>query len=413
MHLIDVQNYFYQDIIYYKREINYLNKQITLYEKALQDLENKSVSDLVKDLIYEKYHINNNKNIGILYGIIKNDLFTLQKRLELIYKKYSVAIKVFNALKYRQEIGKELINAIKDRLIQERVSDVDLIKVMELIKVRNGNVLINEKDAIFSEDLFLVLNMLNQGYEQITVPDIKSDKLDNDVNIALNILESNSLGVASALLDFTKYSNIEQEYIYRSLLIFYQNRMYDLINVLKEKEYYFDIELLKQIKDEYKEIYAIYMFLRNRLDSINLVSEDAVMIDLADNNVARNLYYSSNSDEASKCYFVRDLKDIREESYGSILELIRQFKLGDNRSIKLISNGFIELKDDQIIVILKPMNYNNYSVMGVFIKKSDNDRKEFKNMFSRPIAKKDDNYTKEVEDYYMPYLEQFQRKGTR
>lgn len=413
MHLIDVQNYFYQDIIYYKREINYLNKQITLYEKALQDLENKSVSDLVKDLIYEKYHINNNKNIGILYGIIKNDLFTLQKRLELIYKKYSVAIKVFNALKYRQEIGKELINAIKDRLIQERVSDVDLIKVMELIKVRNGNVLINEKDAIFSEDLFLVLNMLNQGYEQITVPDIKSDKLDNDVNIALNILESNSLGVASALLDFTKYSNIEQEYIYKSLLVFYQNKMYNLINVLKEKKYYFDIELLKQIKDEYKEIYAIYMFLRNRLDSINLVSEDAVMIDLADNNVARNLYYSSNSDEASKCYFVRDLKDIREESYDSILELIRQFKLGDNRSIKLISNGFIELKDDQIRIILKPMNYNNYSVMGVFIKKSDNDRKEFKNMFSRPIAKKDDNYTKEVEDYYMPYLEQFQRKGTR
>ena len=41
MHLIDVQNLFYNDISYYKKEISYLNKQIELYKRALSDLENK------------------------------------------------------------------------------------------------------------------------------------------------------------------------------------------------------------------------------------------------------------------------------------------------------------------------------------------------------------------------------------
>ena len=66
MHLIDVQNIFYNDNLDYKSEINYLNRQIGLYKRALSDLENKKVSQIVKDLIYEKYHISNNRNIDIL-----------------------------------------------------------------------------------------------------------------------------------------------------------------------------------------------------------------------------------------------------------------------------------------------------------------------------------------------------------
>ena len=155
--------------MYYKSEINYLNKQIELYKRALSDLENKKVSQIVKDLIYEKYHISNNRNIDVLHGILKNDLFTLEKRLELINKKYSMSLSIYNAIKYRQIIIPDMINAIKEKLIEEKVKDADLIKIMELINVRNGHVLVNEEKAIFSEDLFLVLNMLNSGFEQIDV----------------------------------------------------------------------------------------------------------------------------------------------------------------------------------------------------------------------------------------------------
>ena len=280
MHLIDVQNLFYNDNLYYKSEINYLNRQIGLYKRALNDLENKKVSQIVKDLIYEKYHISNNRNIDILYGILKNDLFTLEKRLELINKKYSMSLSIYNAIKYRQTITPDMIIAIKEKLIEEKVKDVDLIKIMELIKVRNGNILVNEKNAIFSEDLFLVINMLNSGFEEIDVTMNTDESLDEEITKIINELDSANI----TTLDLSKYKKEEQIYIYKRLLVFYQDKIYNLIEVLKNKEYYFDIELLQQIKDEYKETYAIYIFIRNELDALNLEENDAVLINLEQTN---------------------------------------------------------------------------------------------------------------------------------
>ena len=285
MHLIDVQNLFCNDISYYKREISYLTYQISLYKKALVDLENKKVSQIVKDLIYEKYHISNNKNIDVLHGILKNDLFTLEKRLELINKKYSMSLSIYNAIKYRQEITPNMINVIKEKLSEEKVKDADLIKIMELIKVRNGHVLVNEKDAIFSEDLFLVLNMLNSGFEEIDVSINTEESLEELLSNIINMLDSTNI----VTLDFSKYKKEEQVYLYKRLLLFYQDKIYNLIEVLKNKDYYFDIDLLKQIKDEYKETYAIYIFIRNKLDALNLEEKDAVLINLEQrNNKKRN-----------------------------------------------------------------------------------------------------------------------------
>ncbi len=280
MHLIDVQNLFCNDISYYKKEISYLNKQIELYKRALSDLENKKVSQIVKDLIYEKYHISNNRNIDVLHGILKNDLFTLEKRLELINKKYSMSLSIYNAIKYRQIITPDMINAIKEKLIEEKVKDADLIKIMELINVRNGNILVNEKNAIFSEDLFLVINMLNSGFEEIDVTMNTDESLDEEITKIINELDSTNI----TTLDLSKYKKEEQIYIYKRLLVFYQDKIYNLIEVLKNKEYYFDIELLQQIKDEYKETYAIYIFIRNELDALNLEENDAVLINLEQTN---------------------------------------------------------------------------------------------------------------------------------
>ena len=280
MHLIDVQNLFCNDISYYKKEISYLNKQIELYKRALSDLENKKVSQIVKDLIYEKYHISNNRNIDVLHGILKNDLFTLEKRLELINKKYSMSLSIYNAIKYRQIITPDMINAIKEKLIEEKVKDADLIKIMELINVRNGHVLVNEEKAIFSEDLFLVLNMLNSGFEEIDVIMNTDESLDEEITKIINELDSANI----TTLDLSKYKKEEQIYIYKRLLVFYQDKIYNLIEVLKNKEYYFDIELLQQIKDEYKETYAIYIFIRNELDALNLEENDAVLINLEQTN---------------------------------------------------------------------------------------------------------------------------------
>ena len=156
---------------------------------------------------------------------------------------------------------------------------------MELINVRNGHVLVNEEKAIFSEDLFLVLNMLNSGFEEIDVTMNTDESLDEEITKIINELDSTNI----TTLDLSKYKKEEQIYIYKRLLLYYQDKIYNLIEVLKNKDYYFDIDLLKQIKDEYKETYAIYIFIRNKLDALNLEEKDAVLINLEQrNNKKRN-----------------------------------------------------------------------------------------------------------------------------
>ena len=107
--------------------------------------------------------------------------------------------------------------------------------------------------------------------------------------------------------------------------------------------------------------------------------------------------------------------NIREEAYETILDLIETFKQGNNVNTKYLStnSNFIELKKDQIRIVLKPLGNNNYSVMGAFIKKSTNDIHLYQTMFNRPIADLDNIYKEKVEEYYEIFLEKNRRKGTR
>ena len=207
------------------------------------------------------------------------------------------------------------------------------------------------------------------------------------------------------------------------MLKYYQNRIFDLINILKDKEFYFSISTLQSIKEEYKELYQKYMYIRTQLDS--LTETKNVEIDYPCEEQGKeaqitigggvSLYYSTNSKEPEKCYFVRDLMNIREEAYETILDLIEAFKRGNNVNTKYLStnSNFIELKKDQIRIVLKPLGNNNYSVMGAFIKKSTNDIHLYQTMFNRPIADLDNIYKEKVEEYYEIFLEKNRRKGTR
>ena len=57
------------------------------------------------------------------------------------------------------------------------------------------------------------------------------------------------------------------------------------------------------------------------------------------------------------------------------------------------------------------MGNNNYSVIGTFIKKSDNLMTMYKKMYDRPLAKINDEYSEEVETAYTNYILENSRKG--
>ena len=423
MNIYNLKGSLRKDIFDYRFHIASLLAEKTSLEEEINDLENGKVSPDAKKRLYEKYRLHLNEyNIKNLLPTLKNDLFITNTNLNIFKNILDSTVNAYNALHYYQVLSPNLMGFIKNRLIKEKLSDVDLIKTMEFIKIHNTKCHEGRLNSIASSDLYLVLNMLNSGYEEITIEPIESDKLKKAIQNAINAIESNPLTNIETILTFNNLTIEGQIYVYQNILKYYQDEIYSLISVLKDKDFYFDIPLLQTIKDDYKKLYQKYMFVREKIDTLSSKLTEQEQLETSkiselpsDINELTHLYYSTNSIDPTKCYFVKDIENMREESYSTILDLINTFKSGDNRNTKYLStNGsFIELKSDQVRIVLKPMGNNNYSVQGAFIKKSDNDRSTYVNIFTRPTAKLDNEYTKQVEEYYIKYLEENQRKGSR
>ena len=215
-----------------------------------------------------------------------------------------------------------------------------------------------------------------------------------------------------------KYYNFKElKYIYAKLLRYYQKAMMDNVNLMvDDSDFYFDDELLLTLKKEYYEYLKKYKFIRNLYD--NLVNKDydidTAIEDLFEEEYDVNkLYYSSNSYEPNKCYFVKDLMDIREEALDTIKYLINNFKEGNINNTKKLTTGALELRYDQIRIILRRIKGNCYSVLGVFIKKSDNMHDLYTMIIDRKDADIDDEYSRDVEEYYNNYINMNKRKGSR
>lgn len=425
MLLKDLEKLLKKDIANLSFKTSCLEESVWSYKKAIERLEKGDITKNAKRLLYDRHRlVITPYNIKEMLEVLKNDLFIAETNLNMIKSNLELSKTIYNALVYHQIISPSLMNFLKNRLLEENIDDISLIKTMEYIKIHNTQSHSEKSNSISSKDLYLILNMLNQGYEEIIIEQCENvEKLEEIIANSINIIENNPLSIVYNNLILDKLSYTEKEYVYKRILKYYQNKIFDLISILKNKEFYFSIAILQSIKDEYKELYQKYMYIRTQLDS--LIETKNVEIDYSSEEKGKeaqtisgggvSLYYSSNSKEPEKCYFVRDLINIREEAYETILDLIETFKQGNNVNTKYLStnSNFIELKKDQIRIVLKPLGNNNYSVMGAFIKKSTNDIHSYQTIFNRPIAEINDEYSYQVEEYYKSFLEENKRKGSR
>lgn len=432
MNLKEVSDLFREKAGKYNQEITNNEKEIKFYEKVIKDLENKHLSLPAQKLLYEKYRLKLTKdNLEVMLNTIKTDLFVLKEKLKITQEKYKLCCFAVHALGYKQVALPFLIDFMNAELRKSKVSEVELIKINEKIKIHNANVRHNERNAILGADLHLIIDMLNQGYEEIEVIENKNaEKLDAIIEKLNMVIDKDDLASINDNFNLEEmYGNVYEikdfKYIYTEILRHIQTKIYELINLLKQEEYYFDIETLKIIKEEYKNFYNKYMFIRERIDALNV--EIAMQEDMALEDESRleeipeenaidsyKLYYASNSDDPTRCFFMRDLSSIREESLPRIWQLLTSFKAKEKITIKHLGvSNYLEIKDDQIRIILKPLNGENYSVEGVFIKKSDNLKEAYQNMFKRPIAEINDEYSQAVEEQLTKFVEEKGRKGTR
>ena len=135
---------------------------------------------------------------------------------------------------------------------------------------------------------------------------------------------------------------------------------------------------------------------------------------LIEENLYKLYYATNNPEDPSKCWFVRDLTDVRENSLKRIEYLLDEFKrIGYNNKTKpLRKRGFFEIKEDQIRIIFKPYGASAALIMGAFIKKSDDDP-YYDTIFGRQIVETDEDYSDRVEAYYKDYIEKNGRRGSR
>ena len=428
MNLKDVSNLFEQKTMECFNIICSIEKNIFYYEKIMSDLKKNFISNRAKKYFYEKYRLEiTNDNIYTMIETLENDLFILNENLNKQNEKRKLYELVKNSLKYEQIIDASLLEFINAELKKDNINNYELLRINELIRIQNENLKSSSKSTILGFDLYLILNMLDLGYEKIQVLENENaEKLDLIVSKLNELIDHNNLEDITDNLKLDEsygsiYDQVDFKYIYTEILRHLQFKLWELIDILKQEDFAFDIEMLNDIKNEYKTIISKYMYFREKMDSINIDIKQEDVIDYDENDidsevkVVNNLYYASNSLEPNKCYFMRDLSDIREESLEKIWHLLQDFKYGKNLNTKYLegSDKYIEIKDDQIRIILRPILENNYAVVGVFIKKSDNLRETYRNMFKRKLPELNDDYSLSVENIVSEYIEQNKRSGSR
>ena len=281
MNLYNLKNLLREDIFDYRVRTSSLQEGKEILVEAIKDLENGKVSEIAKDLLYDKYRILLTPyNTKALLPTLKNDLFIVDTNLSILNNILTSTIKAYQALQFHKSVSPNLMIFIKNRLLKEKLSDIDIIKTMEFIKIHNSKCHIDNSKSLSSSDLYLVLNMINSGYEEIKIEPIYSEKLENAIKSTINAIESNPISNVEDILHLDNLIFKEQEYVLKRVLKYYQDEIYALITLLKDKEAYFNISTLQSIKEEYKVLYQKYMFIRKKLDDIALNKKEIQNIKL-------------------------------------------------------------------------------------------------------------------------------------
>ena len=383
-----------------------------------EDLNNGKVTKEVRKYFHDRYNLDIDiKNLAKYVKVLDNDIFILEEKSKIVYKRKEKLFKTSKVLRSYEYISIEDINVIKDELIKLGIDSKELITIIEKIKIHNYHLTKKEKNYQHSVKIHQFLDMFQFGYEKIPLDHgiHNKEKLDREVKNIIELLMNNTFQIVEDNLNLEKYySYNEQKYIYGKLLRYYQTKMQKIVELLvKETEYYFDDELLIQSNNDYFKYLGRYLYIRKLFDNVKKMdySEDEEITE--EEFYGNKLYYSSNSDDPSKCYFVKDLMNIREEALSTIQELLNNFKEGSLNNTKKLTTGALELRYDQVRIILKRLKGNCYSVLGVFIKKSDNLHDIYEMVVNRDDAVIDDDYSNKVEEYYNEYIDNNKRKGSR
>ena len=300
---------------------------------------------------------------------------------------------------------KTIIDYFEIEGIIDNKEELMLINEIELYNRR----LLTNKNNIREQQYYTTLyekipNILKAGFQEhdkIQVLENKRSTLDKFAKEIFDYSKnSTSEDTIICIKSYLRYnlSDDEYNYIIVKVLDNYLEELLFLYQYLLEKKVYSDGKERITVVESYYKLLDRYLYLKEYYEKITEVYVDeSIEIDnneLLDKTAEKRIIFTHSNTDIAKAKIINDMDGIPYEYYDKISELINGFIYGNltRNEIKPLNIGYktsnyFELKNDQIRIIMKHINDNVYCVMGVFAKKSDNLRKEYRNMTSRTTPK--------------------------
>lgn len=218
--------------------------------------------------------------------------------------------------------------------------------------------------------------------------------------------------------------NVEKfEYVMVKLINYYQSQMIEIKNMIYEEDSYCNEELKREItrefnilKHKYQKIMYVYNTERLKLEKKEIIDTELPTVN--------NIFYARTT--GGNIYIEDDITEITQENLEKVRILLNKLRtdtLSLNESKPLVENkkfrGYKELRKDQIRIIYTHLGDNNYLIVGVGTKKTDNDLTLYTRMIKRNTNYNLDNIetcleeSEKIKVKVNEYIEQNQRKGSR
>lgn len=246
-----------------------------------------------------------------------------------------------------------------------------------------------------------VPNILNSGFEMYDEIEISSSRRQTIngfvADIKTYIEQINKDNIVSLIESYKKYNlaNNEYNYIVNEILKYYLFEALEYYKLLLDANIYRDRGIRNDAISTYYKLLELYLTLREYYNTLTTIEtleeepEEETIVEEEHNETPYKLIFSHPTSDPTKAKLITDLKDIPEEYYQSILDLLQGFINNKKRTKRLANDKyksrFQELKDDQIRIVLIHMSKNIFCINGVFVKKANNDMKMYRTMCNRAL----------------------------
>ena len=398
----------------------------------LKEIENICGDDAKEEKEYEI----NVKSFASIKNFFEQQCRKLELRENEIKKIYSLdrlmfTRRVLAKLCYSQKINSYEINQLPYILTEANVSVENQIRAIEIIRKHNQllNSKINNGKIIEKTYVEMMIDTEFDSYDSVYVDDFKKKKeYDNMFEFYRNWIDNiENEEEIKELIDKPSLeenpNTLKFEYVMIRLLNYYIKKMIEIKNMIYDNDCYCDEDLKKEIVNEFNAIKRKYNKIKYVYNTEKLKLERKDIIDTGLPSV-NNIFYAKTKNE--NVYIEDDIKEISNENLEKVEVLLNKLRtntLTSDEFKPLIENkkfrGYKELRKDQIRIIYIHLNKNNYLIVGVGTKKTNNDLALYKRMVERYIDYDLENLedclqeSSKIKIKVNDYIEKNKRKGSR